>query len=413
MPVKWEQLYADRTHRMRSSAIREILKITEQPDVISLAGGLPAPELFPVDEYLRAFNWVLETQGGVALQYTTTEGYRPLRELIAERMNQAGARCSADNVLITSGSQQGLDFMGKIFLNVDDVVLVENPTYLGALQAFNQYQPHFAVVPMDEDGMQVDALEDLLVQEQARGTLHRVKFLYAVPNFQNPTGRTLSLERRHRLLEITGRFGIPVVEDDPYGELRYEGEHLPTLKSLDTDGHVIYLGTFSKILAPGWRLAWMVANPEVRDRFIQAKQPTDLQSATAPQMATYLVAREGFLERHVERIKAFYRERRDVMLEALAEYLPADARFNHPQGGLFVWAELPTQVDTTQLLLEAATMDRVAFVAGAAFHADGSGTNTMRLNFSNVPPDTLREGVRRLGGAIQRHMDAVPARLAG
>jgi len=396
MPVAWQQLYAARAEGMRASDIREILKVTAQPEVISLAGGLPAPELFPIDEYRRAFEWVLETQGAQALQYGPSEGYRPLREFLSDRMRRFGMRAEVDDILITNGSQQALDLIGKILLDPGDAVVLERPSYLGAIQAFNQYQPTYVVVPMDEDGMRVDELEPLL-------EAHRPKFIYAIPNFQNPTGRTLSLERRHRLVELASQYGVPIVEDDPYGELRYEGSHLPSLHSLDTSGSVIYLGTFSKILAPGLRLGWVVAAPEAMEGLLHGKQPADLHTGMIQQMATYEVCKTGFVEQHVEEIKSFYKERRDVMLRALEEHFPADAHFTRPEGGLFVWAELPPHVDTRELLLDA-IQDKVAFVPGQGFHPDNTGTNTMRLNFSNVPPDQLREGVRRLGVAIQRRL---------
>jgi 2-aminoadipate transaminase len=401
MPVQWQQQYAHRAEGMRASDIREILKVTAQPDVISLAGGLPAPELFPIDEYRRAFEWVLESDGAVALQYGPSEGYRPLRTYLAERLTGFGMRCTADDILITNGSQQALDLIGKIMLDPDDVVVVEKPTYLGALQAFNQYQASYVVVPMDEDGMRVDELEPLLARPLPTG--RRVKFIYAIPNFQNPTGRSLSLPRRKRLVEMASHYGVPIVEDDPYGELRYEGERLPTLKSLDTTGSVIYLGTFSKILAPGLRLGWVVTSPEAMEVLLHGKQPADLHTGMIQQMATYEVCRSGFVDGHVEQVKAFYKERRDVMLDALEEHFPRQAHFTHPAGGLFVWAELPRHVDTRELLVDA-VQDRVAFVPGQGFHPDNTGTNTMRLNFSNVPPEQLREGVRRLGTAIAKRL---------
>ncbi|MBV9898520.1 MAG: PLP-dependent aminotransferase family protein [Chloroflexi bacterium] len=406
MPVLWQQLYASRAEGMRASDIREILKVTAQPEVISLAGGLPAPELFPIDEYRRAFEWVLEADGASALQYGPSEGYRPLREFLAQRLSGFGMRCTADDVLITNGSQQALDLMGKLFLDPGDQIVVERPTYLGALQAFNQYQPRYAVVGMDDDGMCVDDLEHTLTRED------RIKFIYAIPTFQNPTGRSMSLQRRRRLVELASKYGVPIVEDDPYGELRYEGEHLPTLKALDTTGCVIYLGTFSKILAPGLRLGWIVAAPEALEAFLHGKQPTDLHTGMAQQMATYEVCKNGFVDGQVERIKAFYKERRDVMLRALEEHFPSDAHFTRPAGGLFVWAELPRTVDTRALLIDA-VRDKVAFVPGQGFHPDNTGTNTMRLNFSNVPPDQLREGVRRLGHAIQRRLDTASESRVG
>jgi 2-aminoadipate transaminase len=405
MPVLWDQLYARRTEGMRASDIREILKVTAQPEVISLAGGLPAPELFPIDEYRRAFEWVLESDGATALQYGPSEGYRPLRDFLSQRLTRFGMTCGADDVLITNGSQQALDLMGKILLDPGDQVVVERPTYLGALQAFNQYQPRYAVVGMDDDGMNVEDLERLL----QRGD--RVKFIYAIPTFQNPTGRSMSLARRKRLVELAAHYGVPIIEDDPYGELRFEGEHLPTLKALDSSGCVIYLGTFSKILAPGLRLGWVVAAPEVLESILHGKQPADLHTGMAQQMATYEVCKGGFVDQQVERIRSFYKERRDVMLRALEEHFPSNARFTRPSGGLFVWAELPPNVDTRELLIDA-VQEKVAFVPGQGFHPDNSGTNTMRLNFSNVPPDQLREGVRRLGHAIQRRLASSETRVS-
>lgn len=405
MPVSWHSLYAERAGGMRASDIREILKVTARPDIISLAGGLPAPELFPIDEYRRAFEWILESDGAQALQYGPSEGHRPLRTFLADRLGRFGMACTADDILVTNGSQQALDLIGKIFLDPGDTVLVEKPTYLGAIQAFNQYQATYAVVPMDEDGMRVDEVERHLAEHQKSG--RRVKFIYALPNFQNPTGRSLSTPRRKQLVQIASHYGVPIVEDDPYGELRFEGEPAPSLKSLDADGSVMYLGTFSKILAPGFRLGWILAGPEAIEAILHAKQPADLHTATAPQMATYEVAKNGFIDTHVERIKDFYRERRDVMLRAIEEHFPSEARYTRPQGGLFVWAELPPAIDTRELLLDA-VREKVAFVPGQGFHVDNTGTNTMRLNFSNVPPDALREGIRRLGIAISRRLATAP-----
>jgi 2-aminoadipate transaminase len=401
MAVPWQQLYARRAEGMRASDIREILKVTAQPEVISLAGGLPAPELFPIDEYRRAFEWVLESDAAQALQDGPSEGYRPLRGFLAERLSSFGIGCGPEDVLITNGSQQALDLIGKILLDPGDSILLENPTYLGALQAFNQYQPRYAVARMDEDGMCVDDVEALLSRQHQDG--RKIKFIYAIPNFQNPTGRSMSLERRQRLVELASQFGVPIVEDDPYGELRYEGEALPSLKALDKNGCVIYLGTFSKILAPGLRLGWVVAAPEALEGLLHGKQPSDLHTGMVQQMATYEVIKDGYLVRHVDEIRDFYRERRDVMLRAMEEHFPSSAHFTRPTGGLFVWAELPRDVDTRELLLDAVA-ERVAFVPGQGFHPDNSGTNTMRLNFSNVAPEQLREGVRRLGTAIARRL---------
>jgi 2-aminoadipate transaminase len=402
MPVNWESLFADRTERMHASDIREILKVTAMPDVISLAGGLPAPEVFPVEEFRRAFDKVLAESGPVALQYSASEGYRPLREFLAERLGRFGTRCTADNILITNGSQQALDLIGKVFLNPGDKVLIEKPSYLGAIQAFDSYQAEYAIVPMDEDGMITRDLDEILARE-------RPKLIYALPNFQNPSGRTMSLERRTQLMEAARRHNVPILEDDPYGELRYEGRDLPSLKSLDFDDLVIGLGTFSKILAPGLRLAWMVLPDALYEMFVLSKQPADLHTSTIAQMATYEVCKDGFVDRHVEKIKSIYRERRDVMLDALEAYFPPSARWTKAEGGLFVWAELPDEIDTRELLIEAVAR-KVAFVPGQSFYADRTGQNTMRLNFSNVTPDRLKLGIERLGGAIERRLAATPAR---
>jgi 2-aminoadipate transaminase len=402
MPVAWERLFAARTERMKASDIREILKITAMPDVISLAGGLPAPEVFPIEEFRVAFDRVLAERGAVALQYSASEGYTPLRALLAERLNRAGARCTADDILITNGSQQALDLVAKIFINPGDRILIEKPSYLGAIQAFDQYQAEYVVVPQDEDGMVTDGLDELLTRQP-------VKFIYALPNFQNPSGRTMARGRREALMAAAIRHGVPILEDDPYGELRYEGQDLPSLKSMDSAELVISLGTFSKILAPGLRLAWMVIPKGLFEMVLFAKQPADLHTSTISQMATYEVSKDGFIDRHLATIKSVYHQRRDAMLDALESHFPSGARWTKAEGGLFVWAELPEEIDTRELLAEA-VQQKVAFVPGQAFHVDGSGANTMRLNFSNVTPERLAEGIARLGRAIDARLARTPAR---
>jgi 2-aminoadipate transaminase len=387
---------------MGPSDLREILKYSDKPEITSLAGGLPAPEVMPMDEYRRAFEWVLETDGDRALQYGPAEGYEPLRAWVAERMGHRGIPCTAEGVRIVNGSQQALDLLGRLLLNPGDVVIVENPTYIGALQAFTPYQPRYAVVPMDDDGMQVDALEAILAQD--RQGAGRVKFIYAQPNFQNPTGRTLSAERRVRLAQLASTYGVPVVEDDPYGELRYEGAHLPTIKSFDTEGNVIYLGTFSKILAPGFRLGWVVASKPLLDMLTEAKRAADFNTASAPQIATYKVVEDGFVDRHIEVIRNVYRARRDALVEAIGEHFPLGVASTRPHGGMFVWAEMPGPVNAREMLMEALEQ-QVAFVPGVGFHPDGTGANTMRLNFSNVTPEKLRNAARILGGVIQHRLD--------
>lgn len=402
MKMLWTKRYAQRTQRMQSSAVRELLKVTEQPDVISFAGGLPAPEVFPVKEFQEACQKVLNEHGPKALQYSTTEGYRPLREMIARHTARYGIVVDADHILITSGSQQALDLLGKVFINPGDHVLVEKPTYLGALQAWNAYQVEYVTVGLDDDGMRTDELEGALRSGP--------KFIYALPNFHNPAGVTLALERRHRLIELADHYGVPIIEDDPYGQLRYEGEHLPPLVVLDNQyqahngapysGNVIYLSTFSKTLAPGLRLGWVIAPKEIIQKLVQAKQGTDLHTSTFNQIVAYEVARGGFLDQHVRYIRAVYRERRDAMFRALERYFPEEVHWTRPQGGLFLWVVLPERLNAAHVLQQA-IKERVAFVPGAAFHPDGTGQNTMRLNFSNATPEKIEEGIKRLGKVLK------------
>jgi len=397
MQTPWEYRYAHRTQKMGSSVIRELLKLTEQPDIISFAGGLPAPEVFPVKKFQEACNLVLEEQGGKALQYGATEGYTPLREMIARHTGRYSVKVSAENILITSGSQQALDFIGRVFLNRGDYIVVESPTYLGALQAWNAYGAQYISVPSDEHGMVVEELEKAL----------RIgpKFIYVLPNFQNPSGSTLSLERRKKLVEIADHYGVPIIEDDPYGQLRYDGEHLPSVVALDAEyrgdngvytGNVIYLSTFSKLLAPGLRLAWVIAPSEVIRRLVMTKQAADLHTATFNQVVAYEVAKGGFLDEHVKLIRATYKERRDAMLEVMDELFPSSVRYTRPEGGMFLWSVLPTEMDAAELFKKAIEK-KVAFVPGAAFHPNGGGHNTLRINFSYSRPETIREGITRLG----------------
>ena len=405
MQTLWDNRYAQRTRRMKSSAIRELLKLTEQPDVISFAGGLPAPDVFPYEEFREACNVVLKTHGPVALQYGTTEGYLPLREMIARHTRRFGIEVTEENIMITSGSQQALDLLGKIFINEGDQVLVESPTYLGAMQAWNIYGAEYVTVPSDENGLVTDELEAALRAG--------VKFIYVLPNFQNPTGVTIPLERRLRLVELADRYGVPIIEDDPYGQLRFEGSHIPSIVVLDEKlhpqnngcytGNVIYLSTFSKTLAPGIRLAWVIAPPEVIRKLVVAKQGTDLNTAVFNQIVAYEVAHGGFLNKHIEHICSVYHERRDVMLDALEEHMPAGVKWTHPNGGLFLWATLPDGMNTVELFKEAVEQ-KVAYVPGASFHPCGGGENTMRLNFSYASPEMINEGISRLARVIRRRM---------
>lgn len=418
MTTPWRFRYALRTEGMGSSVIRELLKLTEQPDVISFAGGLPAPEVFPVKEFREASQKVLQEQGPRALQYSTTEGYLPLRSLIVQQMARYGIQAHEENVLITSGSQQALDLIGKLLLNPGDKILTEKPTYLGALQAWTGYQARYVTVPIDREGLQTHLLEEALRSGP--------KFMYILPNFQNPGGVTLSLERRFEVIRMADHYGIPIIEDDPYGRLRYSGDHLPPLVVLDCQhleshaangegffaGNVIYTSTFSKTLAPGLRLGWIVAPVDVVKRCVQCKQGMDLHTSSLNQMIVYEVAKGGFLEQHVGRVREVYRHRRDVMLAAMDRYFPEEVSWTRPDGGLFLWAWLPEEIDSAELLKEAVARQRVAFVPGHAFHPDADGGNTMRLNFSNCQPDRIEEGIKRLGLILKEKLSKMEAAAA-
>lgn len=399
MQTPWNHRFAQRTHLMKGSAIRELLKLTEQPDIISFGGGMPAPEVFPIEQFRAACDRVLRDNGPQALQYGATEGYKPLRELIVRHSARYGIEVTPDNVMVTSGSQQALDLLGKILINRGDRILVESPTYLGALQAWAAYGAEYVTVPMDEYGMITDELENALRSGP--------KFIYILPNFQNPTGVTLTMERRKKVIELADRYGVPIVEDDPYGQLRYEGEHLPSLVVMDSQsrnescyhGNVIYLSTFSKTLAPGIRIAWVIAPPEVITKLTQAKQGADLHTSTFTQIVAYEVARGGFIDEHIKLIRKVYTERRNVMLAAMDSSFPPGCEWTQPQGGLFLWGILPEELNSADVLKDAVEQ-KVAFVPGTPFFPTGGGHNTMRLNFSNATPEKIREGISRLGKVL-------------
>jgi 2-aminoadipate transaminase len=407
MSTLWRSRYANRTLGIKSSAIRELLKVTQRPEIISFGGGLPAPDVFPVQRFREACQKVLSEHGSPALQYGPTEGFQPLREMIARNMARYGIVAGADNVLITSGSQQALDLIGKLLINRGDRILVEAPTYLGALQAFNVYGAQYVSVPVDSDG---------LITEQLDASLRTgPKFMYVLPNFQNPAGVTLAEGRRQQLIVLADKYGIPIVEDDPYGQLRYEGEHIAPLVVMDREnlrrdngftlGNVIYLSTFSKTLAPGIRLAWIVAPEDVISKLVLLKQAADLHTSTFNQWVAYEVARDGFLDQHVKLIRQVYRERRDVMLQALREYFPHEVAWTHPKGGLFLWVTMPEGTDS-KALFQAAIAEDVAFVTGDSFYANNGheGGRHMRLNFSHSQPEQIREGIRRLSVAVKMQL---------
>ncbi len=387
--------FASRMEGMKGSAIRELLKLTEQPDIISFAGGLPAPELFPTQEMEKVCCRVLQDEGRAALQYSATDGYLPLREKIAKRMAKVGLNnVDAKDILITAGSQQGLDFSAKIFINEGDVIITESPSYLGALSAFRAYQPKFVEIPMDEDGMIIEELEKALKANQ------KVKFIYTIPDFQNPTGRTMSLERRKRLMELATLYEIPVIEDNPYGELRFVGSVMPSLKCFDPKNLVIHLGTFSKIFAPGLRLGWVIAAPEILQKFNIAKQGADLQCSTIAQREVNKFMDMYDIEAHIEKIKKVYGSRKNLMIETMKKEFPAGTTFTNPDGGLFAWATFPEEIDAA-VLLQKALEQKVAFVPGEPFYPNGGNANHCRLNYSCMSDELIVEGIKRLGKVLK------------
>lgn len=390
--------FARRMEALKASEIREILKVTQRPEVISFAGGLPAPELFPVKTLAAATQKVFEEDGMRALQYSTTEGHAPLRRKIAERMQSTWNACVApDQILVTSGSQQGLDLTGKLLLDEGDVVLCESPTYLGAISAWNVVRPRWVEVETDDDGMVPAALERTL------RTYPNAKAIYVIPNFQNPSGRTWSLERRHQFMEIVDRHDVWVVEDNPYGELRLEGEPIASLKSFDRRGRVLALGTFSKVFCPGLRIAWIAAENPAYEKLVILKQGADLQTSTLGQLQVNRYLEENDLDADIARILPVYRERRDAMLAALDEAMPPGVTWTRPSGGLFVWMTLPEGL-SARTLLDECVRQNVAFVPGGAFYPNGDHENTLRLNYSNMPVERIREGIRRLAAALAKEM---------
>jgi 2-aminoadipate transaminase len=379
---------------MQRSTIREILKITKQKDLISFAGGLPAPELFPIDAFSAALRRALRSDGVAALQYDVTEGYPPLKEFLCHWLTRQGLACRPENMMLTHGSQQALDLIGKIFLNPGDRVLVEDPTYLGALQAFNAYEASYLPVPMDGGGMRIANLLKTLARRRPR-------FAYLVPTFQNPSGVTMTLDRREEFLEIVRERRIPVVEDDPYGFLRFRGATVPTLYELARGRGVLYLSTFSKILSPGIRLGFVLGEPEAITSLVLAKQAADLQPNSLIQRAVYHYAAQGQLDRHIPRIVDAYRRRAGVMLEAMDTHFPKQVRWIRPEGGMFIWCELPRRHSATALFHEA-VKQKVAYVTGSVFHAAGGGDHTFRLNYTNCSDAQIRQGIERLGGVFKK-----------
>jgi 2-aminoadipate transaminase len=386
-PIKWH--FSERAAQMQSSFIREILKVTQRPEIISFAGGLPSADTFPVAEMKTAFDKVLSESGKVALQYGPTDGFPPLREWIANSLSTDGCRIVPEQVLMTSGSQQALDLLGKVLIDEGSRVLVETPSYLGALQAFSVYRPEFASVDTDEHG---------LVPASIEAVVKGARMLYALPNFQNPTGRSLSVERRLELVETCARHNLPLIEDDPYGALSYQGEPYPKMLNMNPDG-VIYMGSFSKVLTPGIRLGYVVAPLPLVRRLELAKQAADLHTSQLTQMVVHEVIKDGFLDRHIPTIRTLYANQCQAMLDAMAEFFPRGVSWTRPEGGMFIWVTLPKHIDAMKLL-DQAIAAKVAFVPGAPFYANEPEMNTLRLSFVTVSPARIREGIATLGKLI-------------
>jgi len=390
--------YADRTESMKASEIRELLKLTEDTDIISFGGGMPSPDAFPIKIIEKIVKKVLEKNGTQALQYGPTEGITPLREALIKRMGKTrGIKCNLNQMIITTGSQQVLDLVPKILINPGDCIAVECPTYVGALTAFNCYQPDYIPVHMDENGMKTDELEEKIKANKA------VKFIYTIPIFQNPSGATLSLERKRHLLEIANAYDILILEDEAYSELEYSKVRLPSLKSMDKNEKVIYTHTLSKVLSPGFRLGWLIANEEIARKMAIAKQGVDLCTNMLVQFIAEEYIKSGCIDKQIPKIRKMYKRKRDIMLEALERHFPDGSCWNKPEGGMFIWVSLPEKIDTKEMFLDAIKA-KVAYVNGSAFCIDGCSRNCMRLNFSNTDDNKIEEGIRRLAKIIKERL---------
>jgi 2-aminoadipate transaminase len=396
-----EEFYSVLASRMKASTIRETLKIIQRSNVISLAGGMPDPATFPAKEINQVTQQILTKNSAGALQYSSTEGLPELRELILNWFSEDNKKVGLDNIVITSGSQQGLDLVSKVLLNPGDIVIVELPSYLAALNAFRSYGGEMRGISMDDEGVEVDILEETLTQLKKEG--QKVKFIYTISNFQNPAGVTMSLPRRKRVLEIARKFEVFILEDNPYDKLRFEGEPLPSIYSLDNEGYVISLGTFSKILCPGLRLAWVLGDKKIIEKIVIMKQATDLCTTILNQLIVYEYCRQNDIDKNIESNIKIYRKKRDVMLNALSKYFPSEASWTKPEGGFFVFVTLPEYIDVDEMFPEAIE-EGVAYVSGSAFFANGKGKNTMRLSFCYPKEEDIEEGIKRLGKVIKKRI---------
>lgn len=393
---------------MRKSVIRELLKVTQDPEIISFAGGLPNPKSFPIKDLEGVIDHVMETHGKTALQYGTTQGLTELRELLAERAHKDGIDATADEVTIVSGSQQALDTIGKVFLNPGDTAICGLPTYLGGINAFRSYESNLEGIPLDAEGLRVDVLEEK-IKEMLKEEI-TPKFIYVVPTFQNPAGVIMPEKRRKQLIDIANEYDLVIIEDDPYGKLRFDTPHVKPIKSFDDEGRVIYLSTFSKILAPGFRLAWAIASPELTRKIVICKQALDLCTNTFTQFIATEFMKRGSMDLHIMKICEMYKPKRDIMMDAMKKYFPDEHTCYKPKGGMFAWVTLPKGIDTEAMFLDA-IKEKVAYVHGKAFCVDGRGERSMRLNFSYSSDEQIEEGMKRLGTVIKSKLEKQKAVL--
>ncbi|MBS3782260.1 MAG: PLP-dependent aminotransferase family protein [Candidatus Thermoplasmatota archaeon] len=402
--INFEEEFSERASKMKRSEIRELLKLIQKPDIISFAGGLPNPKAFPVEETRKIINELLDEKGEKVLQYGSTEGIGPLRKELAKMMQGRDMDVDQENILITHGSQQALDLLSKVMLDPDDTIIVGSPTYLGATGAFRAFEANMETVPVHKDGMDMEMLRRKLGKLKNKGKLP--KFIYVVLTFQNPSGATMSAEKREELLEIASEYDLLVVEDSPYSHLRYEGEEKPHLISMDDEDRVLRLETFSKILAPGFRIAWTTGPTDLIEKMCIAKQATDLCTNPFGQYVAYKYIAEGIMDNHIEDIKELYNKKRLTMLEAMEEHFPEGVEWNRPNGGMFIWAELPEHINTRELF-DKAVDEKVAYVVGDAFFVDDGGYNTMRINFTHSSEEEIKRGIKALGKVIQEEIETM------
>lgn len=387
--------FSKRSETVQTSEIREFLKLTDTSDIISFGGGLPAEETFPVEEMKAICNEILSEHGRKSMQYSTSEGYNGLRKIIAEMMKEKGVNVDVDNILIVSGSQQGLDLTAKVFIDEGDAIICENPTYIAAINAFKPFFPRFKEVCIDDQGLNPEELEEILRSNK------NIKFLYTIPDFQNPTGVTLSLERRRAIIDLANKYDLLIIEDDPYSDLSFTGEYLPSLKSMDSEERVVYLGTFSKIVCPGFRIGWICASKEIIKKYVLLRQGADLHTNIFSQMQVAKFFEKYDVKAHINKNIKLYKNRRDAMLEAIKTEFPVEIKYTQPTGGIFLWVTLPAYMDSKELL-ESSLKKGVAFVTGEAFYPNGGHKNTFRLNYSGIDEKKIRKGIKILGDVIRQ-----------